>query len=98
MAFVAQYPLIVAALDQQVQAWLLSPFLNILFLIILIKTLLEFPLFYAGLLSIVVALTLRKRLATPLRTTRQKAILRIEHNGKQEGDRWIYFLSSMVAF
>ena len=98
MAFVAQYSLTVASLDQQVEAWLLSPLLNILFLMILIKTLLELPLFYAGLLSMVVALTLWKRLATPLRTARQKAILKIEHKGKKEGDRWIYFVGSMPAF
>jgi uncharacterized membrane protein len=87
-----------ASLDQQVEAWLLSPLLNILFLMIFIKTLLELPLFYAGILSMVVALTLRKRLATPLRTARQKAILKIEHKGKKEGDRWIYFVGSMPAF
>jgi hypothetical protein len=55
MFFVAQYSLTVASLDQQVEAWLLSPLLNILFLMILIKTLLEHPLFYSGLLSMVVA-------------------------------------------
>ena len=94
MAFVAQYSLTVALLDQQVEAWLLSSLLNIVFLMILIKTLLELPLFYAGLLSMVVALTLRK--ATPLRTARQKAILKIEHKGKKEGDRWIYFVHARI--
>ena len=48
MAFVAQLPLAVAPLDQQVEAWLLSPFLILLFLMILIKALLELPLFYVG--------------------------------------------------
>jgi hypothetical protein len=56
MFFVAQYSITVASLDQQVEAWLLSTLLNILFLMILIKTLLEHPLFYSGLLSMVVAL------------------------------------------
>jgi hypothetical protein len=40
---------------------------------ILIKALLELPLFYAGPLLVVAALTLRKRLATLLRIARQKA-------------------------
>jgi hypothetical protein len=97
MAFVAQYSVTVASLDQQVEAWLLSPLLNILFLMILIKALLELPLFYAGPLLVVVALALRKRLATPLRTVRQKATLKIEHEGKKEGDRWIDFVGSMPS-
>ena len=42
--------------------------LNPVFLMILIKAPLEEPLFYAGALSVVIALTLQKRLAIPLRT------------------------------
>ena len=45
MAFVAQYSVTVAPLDQQVEAWLLSPLLILLFLVILIKALLELPFF-----------------------------------------------------
>ena len=98
MAFVAQYSLTVTSLDQQVEAWLLSPLLNILFLMILTKALLELPLFYAGLLLVVVALTLRERLANSLRTARQKAALKIEHRHKKEEDRWIHFVGSMPWF
>jgi hypothetical protein len=65
MAFVAQYSVTVAPLDQQVEAWLLSPLLILSFLVILIKALLELPLFYVGSLLVVVALTLRKRLRFP---------------------------------
>ena len=98
MAFVTQYSLTVASLDKQVEASLLGPLVDILFLMILIKTLLELPPFYAGLLSMVVALTLWKRLAIPRRTARQKAILKIEHKGHREVDRWISFVGSMAAF
>jgi hypothetical protein len=65
---------------------------------VLIKALLELPLFHAGPLLVVVALTLRKRLATPLRTARQKATLKIEHKRKKEGDRWTHFVGSMPSF
>ena len=98
MVFGAQYLVTVATLDQQIEAWLLSPMLNILFLMILIKALLELPLFYAGPLLVVVALTLRKRLATPLRIARQKATFNIEHKRKKEGDPWIHFVGSMPSF
>ena len=98
MAFVAQYSLTVAPLDQQVEAWLLSPLLILLFLVILIKALLELPLFYVGSLLVVVALTLRKRLAIPLRTTCQRATVKVEHKAKKEGDSWIHFLGSMPSF
>jgi len=96
MAFAAQYS--AASLDQQVEEWMLSPLLNILFLMILIKTLLEVPLFYAGLLAMASALTLQKRLAASLRTACQKATLTIEHKGKKEGGRWIYFLFPIPVF
>ena len=98
MAFVAQYSVTVAPLDQQVEPWLLSPLLILLFLVILIKTLLELPLFYVGPLLVVVALALRKRLAIPLRTTCQRATVKVEQKAKKVGDRWIHFLSSMPSF
>jgi hypothetical protein len=98
MVFGAQYLVTVASLDQQIEAWLLSPMLNILFLMILIKALLELPLFYAGPLLVVVALTLRKRLTNPLRIARRKATLKIEHERKKEGDPWIHFVGSMPSF
>src|SRR5262249_7880991 len=94
MAFVAQYSVTVAPLDQQVEAWLVSPLLILLFLIILIKALLELPFFYIGPLLVLVALALRKRLAIPLRTTCQKA--KVEHKAKNEADR--HFLDSMPLF
>jgi len=97
MAFAAQYSVSVASLDQQVEAWLLSPLLVGLFLMILIKALLELPLFYAGPLLVVVALTLRKRIATPLRRTHQKAALN-EHKAKKEIDRWNYFVATLPSF
>src|SRR5215469_11371122 len=96
MAFIAQYSRTVAALDQQVEAWLLSPLLILLFLVILIKTLLELPLFYVGSLLLVVALTLRKRLPIPFGTTCQKATVKVEYKAKKEGDRNL--LSSMPSF
>ena len=86
MALVAQYSVTVASLDQQVEAWLLSPLLEVLFLMMLIKALLELPVFYAGLLSVFVALTLLKRLATPLRAAGRKAFLKIEQ--KDSSDPW----------
>jgi hypothetical protein len=46
MAFLAQYSVTVALFDHQVEAWLLGPLLIVLFLMILIKALLELPLFY----------------------------------------------------
>ena len=98
MAFVAQYSVTVAPLDQQVEALLLSPLLILLFLVILIKALLELPLFYVGSLLVVVALTLRKRLAISLRTTCQRATVKVEHKAKKEGDSWIHFLGSMPSF
>ena len=76
MASLAQYSVIVASLDQQVEAWLLSQLLIVLFLMILAKALLQLPLFYLGPLLTVVAFTLRKRLATPLQTARQKTTLK----------------------
>jgi hypothetical protein len=98
MAFVAQYSVTVTSLGQQVEAWLLSPLHNILFLMILTKALLELPLFYAGPLLVVVALTLRKRLANSLRTARQKANLKIEYKRKKEEAPWIHFVGSMPSF
>ena len=98
MAFVAQYSVTVAPLDQQVEALLLSPLLILLFLVILIKALLELPLFYVGSLLVVVALTLWKRLAISLRTTCQRATVKVEQKAKKVGDRWIHFLSSMPSF
>ena len=98
MAFIAQYSVTVAPLDQQVEAWLLSPLLSLLFLVILIKTLLELPLFYVGPLLVVVALALRKRLAIPLHTTCQKVTVKVEHMAKKKGDRWIHFPGSMPSF
>jgi len=95
MAFIAQYSRTVAALDQQVEAWLLSPLLILFFLVILIKTLLELPLFYVGPLMLVVALTLRKRLPISFGTTCQKATVKVEYKAKK-GDR--NFLSSMPLF
>jgi hypothetical protein len=93
MAFVAQYSVTVAPLDQQVEAWLLSPLLILLFLMILIKALLELPLFYVGPLLLIVALTLRKRLAIALGTISQKATVKVG----QKPDRWIHFLGSMPS-
>jgi hypothetical protein len=98
MAFLAQYSVTVALFDHQVEAWLLGPLLIVLFLMILIKALLELPLFYVGLLLVAVALTLRKRLAIPLHTARQKATLDIEHEGMKQVDRWIHFVGSMSLF
>jgi hypothetical protein len=98
MAFVAQYSVTVAPLDQQVEALLLSPLLILLFLVILIKALLELPLFYVGSLLVVVALTIRKRLTISLRTTCQRATAKVEHRAKKEGDRWIHFLGSVPSF
>jgi hypothetical protein len=98
MAFVAQYSVTVAPLEQQVEAWLLSPPLILLFFVILIKALLELPLFYVGPLLVVVALTLRKRLVIPLRTTCQRETVKLEHKAKKEEDRWIHFLGSMPSF
>ena len=46
---------------------------------------------------VVVALTLRKRLANPFRTTRQKATLK-EHKAKKEIDPWINFVASLPSF
>jgi len=97
MPFVALYSVSAASLGQQVEAWLLSPLLVGLFLLILIKALLELPLFYAGPLLVAVALTLRKRLATPLRRTHQKATLN-EHKAKKEIDRWNYFVATLPSF
>src|ERR1700746_3041454 len=98
MAFLAQYSVTVALFDHQVEAWLLGPLLIVLFLMILIKALLELPLFYVGLLLVAVALTLRKRLAIPLHTARQKATLDIENEGKKQVDRCIHFVGSMSLF
>jgi hypothetical protein len=98
MAFVAQYSVTVAPLDQQVAAWLFSPLLILLFLMILLKALLELPLFYLGPLLVVVALALRKRLAIPLRATCQKATAKVEHKDGKEADRWIHFLGSLPLF
>jgi hypothetical protein len=52
MAIDLPYSLTVTSLDQQIEAWLLSPILNFLFLMILVKALLELPAFYAGLLLV----------------------------------------------
>lgn len=57
MASLAQYSVMVASLDQQIEAWLLSQLLIVLFLMILTKAFLQPPLFYLGPLSVVVALT-----------------------------------------
>ena len=54
---------------------------------ILCKALLEQPLFYVGSLLVFVALTLRKRLA----------IVKVEHQAKKEGGRWIHFLGPMSS-
>jgi hypothetical protein len=97
MAFLAQYSVTVALFDQQVEVWLLGPLLILLFLVILIKALLGLPLFYAGSLLVVVALTLRKRLSISIHTARQKKTPKIEHEGKKEVDRWIHFLGSMSS-
>jgi uncharacterized membrane protein len=59
MAFGAQYSVTVALFEQQVEAWLLGPMLIVSFLMILIKALLELPVFYAGLLLIFVALNVQ---------------------------------------
>jgi len=101
MASLAQYSVIVASLDQQVEAWLLSQLLIVLFLMILTKALLQLPLFYLVPLLTVVACTLRKRLATPLHTARQKTTLKIQHKGKKAADRWIRFVGpipSLIIF
>jgi hypothetical protein len=62
MAFGAQYSVTVALFEQQVEAWLLGPMLIVSFLMILIKALLELPVFYAGLLLIFVALNVQSRI------------------------------------
>jgi hypothetical protein len=62
MVSLAQYSVIIASLDQQVEAWLLGQLLIVLFLLILARALLHLPLFYLGPLLTVVALRLRKRL------------------------------------
>src|SRR5690348_10885030 len=98
MAFVAQLPVAVAPLDQQVETWLLNPLLILFFLMLLIKALLELPLFYVGTLLVVLALTLRKRLAIPLRTRCQKATAKVEHKAKKEAERWTHFAGSMSSF
>jgi hypothetical protein len=48
--------------EQQVEAWLLGPMLIVSFLMILIKALLELPVFYAGLLLIFVAINVQSRI------------------------------------
>ena len=98
MAFVAQYSVTVAPLGQQVEAWLLSPLLILLFLAILIKALLQLPLFYLGPLLVVVALTLRKRLAPPCRTASHETTFKVQHKGKKETDRWIRFVRPILSF
>jgi hypothetical protein len=98
MAFLAQYSVTIALFDHQVEAWLLGQLLIVLFLMILIKALLGLPLFYAGLLLVVVALTSRKRLAIPLHTARHKVTLEVEHEGKKQVDRWTHFVGSMSSF
>jgi hypothetical protein len=95
---VAQYLITVAPLDQHVEAWWFNPLSSLLFLVILIKTLLEQPLFYVGLLLVFVALTLRKRLAISLPTAGQRATFKVEHQANKEGGRWIHFLGSISSF
>ena len=97
MALGAQYSVTVALFEQQVEAWLFGPMLIVSFLMILIETLLELPVFYAGLLLIFVALTLRQRLPTPFRAAGRKAILKIEQKAN-EGSRWIHFVGSLALF
>jgi hypothetical protein len=75
MAFVAQLPVAVAPFDQQVQAWLLSPLLTLLFFVILMKALLELPLSYIGTLLVVLALTLRKGRTIPYPPHTRKQLL-----------------------
>jgi hypothetical protein len=98
MVFVAQYSATVPSLDQRVEAWLLSPLLIVLFLMILIKSVLESPVIYAGLLLVFVALTLRKRLAVPVRAAGREAIRKTEQNDRSEGNRWIHFVGSLTLF
>jgi hypothetical protein len=98
MASLAQYSVTVASLGQQVEAWLLSQLFNVLFLMILTKALLQLPLFYLGPLLVVVTLTLRKRLATPLRTACHKTTFKVQHQGKKEPDRWIRFVRPILSF
>jgi hypothetical protein len=98
MAFVAQLPVAAVSLDQQVQAWLLSPLLILLFWMILMKALLELPLFSIGTLLLAVAFTLLKRLAIPLRTTFQNAPVKVETRHKKEDDGRTHFLRLMPAF
>ena len=95
MPFVALYSVSAASLDQQVEAWLLSPLFVGLFLTILIKALFELPVFYVGSLLVVVALKLRMRLATPLCAIGQQATLG-EHKGKKEIHRWIRFVGPLA--
>ena len=73
-----------------------APIIIPLFLMILIKALLEAPLFYAGALLVFIGLTLQKRLAIPLRTICRKATVKVER--KKETDRGIYFLGFMPSF
>jgi hypothetical protein len=98
MASLAQYSVTVASLGQQVEAWLLSQLFNVLFLMILTKALLQLPLFYLGPLLVVVTLTLRKRLATPLRTACHKTTFKVQHKGKKKPDRWIRFVRPILSF
>jgi len=84
MAFVAQLPVAVAPFDQQVQAWLLSPLLTLLFFVILMKALLELPLSYIGTLLVVLALTLRKGRTIPVPTAYQKATVKVEAKHEKE--------------
>ena len=97
MAFVPEYSVTVAPLDQQVEAWLLSPLLILLFLMILIKTLLQLPVFFVGPLLLVVVLTLRKRLGIPLGVPDRKATVKVEQKARKVADRWIHFLGSMPS-
>lgn len=98
MAIDVPYSLIAASLDQQIGAWLLSPILNFLFLMILVKALLELPVFYAGLLLVFVALTFRKRLAIPLRAAGRKTVLNIEQKDKNKRNAWIGFIGTLTLF
>jgi hypothetical protein len=95
MFFVAQPPIAVAPLDRQVEAWLLHPLLMLLFLMILIKALLELPLFYIGTVLVVLALTPRKRLAMPVRATSQKANVKVEQTAEKEVEPSGRLLGSM---
>jgi len=98
MASLTQYSVTVASLDRQVEAWLLSQLFIVLFLMILTKALLQLPIFYLGPLSVVVALTLRKRLATRFRTASHKTTFKVQHKGKKETDRWIRFVRPILSF